>query len=279
MGLSVAELPEDGAPQVGVTITGLDTVAPSVISVEVSWDDGDTWHGVRGAERASVAGGAFFRDFVPPLNVDAQYRLVVHEGAVEPTPDTAQIRVDSDHAWLQDPLNPRTAVRVYVDSNVPEGGVWLTAGALAESSWAQAIDTAVPQGARYPVASVGQRLMAAEVPLVLSYEVVAEAGALRRLLLRAGQLVLRGLPDDLLEPVAHVTVGDATERRIGHGAQQLATWDLTARQVRPTTMRIVVPWWTYDDVAALWAGTSYADATASRAGDTYIDWQRDPEVP
>ncbi|NEC93015.1 hypothetical protein G3I71_46475, partial [Streptomyces sp. SID12501] len=48
-GISVEVLPDAGPPQVGITVSGLG--GPAVVSVEVSWDGGGTWHGVRGAQR------------------------------------------------------------------------------------------------------------------------------------------------------------------------------------------------------------------------------------
>jgi hypothetical protein len=116
----------------------------------------------------------------------------------------------------------------------------------------------------------------------MAYEVFAEGGLLAKLLKGAGQLVVRGLPDDLLDPVAHVVVGDATERRFGSG--QIATWDLRLRQTRPQSLRVVVPFFTYDQVKtivtdALGAGTTYATVmTEVLAGTTYIDVQRDPRI-
>jgi hypothetical protein len=283
MGVSVENLPVDGAPQVGVTVTGLDAVDPSVISVEVSWDGGDTWHGVRGAQRATVTGAAFFRDFVPPLNVPATYRVILHEGSTEPSPAQDTVTVTSSRAWVQGILDPRGAVSVRLDSNVPEGDIWLTLGSLSEATWSQSVDVAHVEGSAYPVASVGQRLIAGDIPLNLSYEVAAEGGALRRLLRTSGQLVLRGMPDDMVEPVAHVVVGAASERRVGSGSHQVATWELSTTQTRPTSMKVVVPWFTYDQVAALWqeweSGATYDDVVGTRPGDTYLDWQRDPQSP
>lgn len=276
-GISVEALPDAGAPQAGITVDGLGTGSPSVISVDVSWDGGATWHGVRGAHRLEVVGGAFVRDHVPPLNVNATYRLTVHSGTVVPDVVEASWRLDSPVGWLQDPLAPRSAVAIRTD--VMAGGAQtLMYGALASATWSQATDYAVPMGARYPVASVGQRMMAGAVPLTVSHDVAAEGGALRRLLLSAGQLVVRGLPADLLDPVAHITVGDVTERRIGDRLQ-VSTWDLVATQVRPQSLRIVVPWWTHAQVREMWAGMTYAQVKAARPGDTYLDWQRSPEVP
>ncbi|WP_143320112.1 hypothetical protein [Cellulomonas iranensis] len=495
-GISVEVLPDAGPPQVGITVSGLG--GPAVVSVEVSWDGGGTWHGVRGAQRVEIVGGGFFRDHVPPLNVEARYRLVVHSGVLLPTvvrswdgaaglsastervdgvvarrnrimnpsfevnvtssvaygtsvagsrsttssgavgpafgsaflaliggsaptvsqsycltamftvapgevvatairarrsgtgashmrmtaqffdasgtrvglmdsafrplgvealadaatrhelvsdpapdgtvrarvvlwfaknavgtaaPDPgfvvhvdgwqadaadsaaaassavatyldgdsapvpatteASITVPSDVAWLQDPLAPRTAVAIRASRPEPLSGgrQVLMYGSLAGATWAQAVDAVTPMGARLPVASIGQRMLAGQVPLVVSHEVAAEGGALRRLLLSAGQLVVRGLPDDLLEPVAHVTVGDVEETRYGTGEHQVSTWSLSAQQTRPVSLRVVVPWWTYDQVRDLWAGQTYDQVHAARPGDTYLDWQRDPTVP
>lgn len=277
MGIAVALLPDAGAPQVGIAVTGLDPSAASVITVEVTWD-GTVWHGVRGAQRLSVLGSVFLRDYVPPLNVQATYRLTVLSGAVVPTPTTAAIVVPSTSAWLQDPLNPRRAVAVLA-TGMADGSATLTLGSLAVATWDQHVDLAAPQGAALPVASISRRMLAGDVPLVLSHDVAVAATAVRDLLLGAGAVVLRGLPvANLLEPVAHVAVGAAQESRLG-SLSQVSTWTLSVRQVRPTSMAVAVPWWTYDQVRSLWVGQTYDQAKAARPGATYLDWQRDPTRP
>jgi hypothetical protein len=138
------------------------------------------------------------------------------------------------------------------------------------------------EGSDLPVASVGVRQRAGQVSLEMACEVFAEGGRLRKLLKSAGQVVIRGLPDDLLDPVAYVVVGDATERHIASG--QIATWDLSVRQVRPQSLRVVVPYWTYDQVRqivtdGLGLGATYADVLAAiPLGMTYLDAQRDPRI-
>ncbi|MHA7132534.1 hypothetical protein [Oerskovia turbata] len=274
-------MPDAGAPQVGVTVTGLGA-GESVVSILVSWDAEASWHGVRGAERVRVSGGDFFRDHVPPLNVPATYRLVVHSGGVLPTPSEATITVPSASAWIQDPLNPRGAVEVeFVRTGA---GLMLMTGTAARIMRRQAIDLATPEGARYPVASIGVRQAPAGVPLSLR-AIAASQGALiramRDLLDTAGQVVIRGLPRDIpLDPVAHVVAGDVEEVPVVGGLLGFRNdWELSVTQVRPTSMRIVVPWWTYDQVRALWASRTYDQVRAARPGATYLDWSRDPEVP
>lgn len=281
MGISVEVLPDAGAPQVGVTVTGLAPSGESVVSVQVSWDAGRTWHGVRGAEMVAVTGGDFFRDHVPPLNVPAVYRLVVHSGAVTPALLEATITVPSSSAWIQDPLNPRAAVEVSpVRGRDTIRLLSTTAGRITRR---QPVDLATPEGASLPVASVGRRQAPSRVPVVLQ-DLASSQGALVRaldtLLETAGQLVVRGLPVGIpLDPVAHVVAPDLDESPVVGGVVGHREWVLTVTQTRPTSMRLVVPWWTYDQVRALWAPRTYDQVRAARPGATYLDWSRDPEVP
>ena len=271
----------EGAPQAGVTVTGLEA-GNQVISVQVSWDGGATFKDVSGGRRIVAVGGAFVRDYFPPLNVPATYRVVEHSISGAPTSDTLPLTIASARSWLQDPLNPREAVSVVSDGHTPDGNRGLMAGSFASAAWSQQVDFAQVLGADRPVASAGQRMIAGQVPLVIQHEVAAEGGKLRRLLMQAGQLVLRGHDFDLLEAVAHFVVPDASERRelrFTNPPHQVSTWDLTATQVRPLSLKIVVPYWTYAQVAALWSGSTYQDAYDARPGDTYLSWLRDPVVP
>src|SRR5690606_33097678 len=104
------DLEVDGAPQVGITVEA----TAAVVSVEMSWD-GATWHPIATSprsQRVEVGGAEFFRHFTPPLNVEATYRAVVHSGSLDGAAE-ASITVTSDVAWVQDPLDPRSAVQVH----------------------------------------------------------------------------------------------------------------------------------------------------------------------
>lgn len=72
--ITVEELEVEGAPQAGVTIAGLNS-GTQVISVQVSWDDGETYNPVSGGTRLTTVGGAFVRDYFCPLNVPAVWTL------------------------------------------------------------------------------------------------------------------------------------------------------------------------------------------------------------
>ncbi len=281
-GLTLEVMPDAGAPQAGITIDGLDPGATSIVSVEVSWSDGATWNGVRGAQRLSVVGGTFVRDYVPPLNVDARYRLAVHSGPVVPEQLEATLRIESEVAWLQDPLVPRGAVPVACVRDAD--GLLLLSPSAGTMHRRQAVDTATPMGARLPVASIGMRQAPSDIPLHLRALPQAQGAlvkAIAALIDSAGQVVLRGLPTHVpLDAVAHIVAPDVQDSPVVAGLLgPRRDWEMTVMQVRPQSLRVVVPWWTYDQVRALWQAQTYDAAKAARPGDTYLDWLRNPEVP
>jgi hypothetical protein len=281
VGIAVALLPDAGAPQVGVTITGLHATTPSTISVQTSTPGANTWQTVRGADHLVVTGGVFVRDFVPPLNVATTYHLIVHAGPTTPTPTEATITVASLTAWVQDPLNPTAAVAV--DCWGRGRGVSLLADSFEDLTRAQPVDAVTVQGARLPVASVGTRQAPSRVQVHLRANLATQdtlAASLRALLDNAGTLVLRGLPATIpLDPVAHVVAAVVESPVVGSLLGERDDWQLDVTQVVPTSMTVAVPWWTYAQVVTLWAGQTYTDAKNARPGTTYLDWARDPRRP
>lgn len=280
-GLWVERMPDAGAPQVGVTVTGLDAVSPSVVSVQVSWDEGFTWHTVRGADRITVTGALFVRDHVPPLNVEARYRLVVHSGAVTPLRGEDRITIVSDRVWVQDPLDPRTAVAVQCSHDGDD--VYLLADSVAAYSRRRPLDLVTPLGGRLPVASAGTRQAPSGIPLYLRAPMGdqgALAKAVRELFDSAGVVVFRGLPGELgLDAVLHAVDSVVTDAPVvGRILGMRTDFTLAVDQVAPPSLRISVVWWTYAQVAALTEGQTYADRVAQAAGATYLDVQRDPTL-
>lgn len=277
-GIAVAVLPDAGAPQVGITVTGLHASTSSTVTIEVSWNAGASWRPVRGAQARSVTGSMFIRDHVPPLNLLTTYRLTVTGPTI---PDTLQatITVPSEHSWIQDPLAPHNAVPI--DGHRTATAVMLLNASTAQLVRRQSADAVTVEGATYPVASVGPRQAPSNVPLALRALPRAQVelvDALRTLLASTGILVLRGLPPEVpIDPVADVILGDVTEVPVVGGLLGLRNdWELSATVVRPTSAAIVVPWWTYVSVLALWTPKTYDQAKATRPGQTYLDWVRDP---
>ena len=283
----VEQLADAGAPQVGITVDGLSAAA--TLTVERSWDDGATWAAVRGAQEQVVSGSAFYRDFVPPLNVPSRYRARLSSGTITGAVE-ATITVPSECAWLQDPLAPRTAVPVATYADGPDQ-VRLMSGSAQQIQRTQPVDLVTVQGASLPVASIGTRQAPAGVPLVLRplLDLAADQSVLlksiRVLFDTAGQVVIRGLPAQYgLDPVAHVVAPAVTEHPSLGGVLGYHEWQLSVTQVQPSTLRVVVPWWTYADVQAIvqdarGMGATYADvAAAMPAGAVYADVLKNPHV-
>lgn len=285
--IAVDVMPDAGAPQVGITLDGLSS--PATVRVDVSWDGGVTWVSVRGASPVTASGSTFVRDFVPPLNVEARYRATVLAGTMSGATQ-ATITVGSDLVWMQDPIAPHAQVGVELATETTFAALGVSS--LTAFTRAQNADVVVVQGARLPVASVSTRMAPSRIPFAV--QAWAAQGALRRqireLVDQAGVLVLRGLPDEFgIDPVAHVAVGDVSDRTValGHvrpGDLQFTEVSMSVQQVRPTSLRIVVPWFTYDDVtalvqAALGPGATYDDVLAAMpVGTTYLDAQKNPNV-
>lgn len=196
-----------------------------------------------------------------------------------PAPTAATITVASDSAWMQDPLDPRSAVPVACVRGVD--GLILLSPSAGEIARAMPADLVQVQGARLPVASLGVRQAPAGVQLHLRAITAAQGAlvkALAHLVDTAGTVVLRGLPADVpLDPVAHVIAPDVRDSPVVDGLLgPRRDWVMSVTQVRAPSPRIAVPWWTYDQVRALWAGFSYDQVTVARPGATYLDWLRDP---
>lgn len=278
--ITAAQTSDAGAPQAGVTIAGLSAVTGCNITLTTSWDGGLTWNAVRGGTVTGALGSTFIRDYIPALNVPIRYQAVVTGGSTA-TVATTDFTIAST-PWIQDPLAPKSAVPLYADMS--SGHVALTVGSLDGGTWGQHADIASVIGTDLPAVSLGMRQKIAGLPLILTYDVAAEGGLLRSMLMKAGQLVVRGLPaSGLLDPVAHVIATDANESRYPFG--QVTEWTLNVRQVQPLTMRIIVPWWTYDQVLQLvtdqlGAGVTYAAVLAAMTpGKTYTQWLANPGTP
>lgn len=279
MTLTVARTADAGAPQVGITIDGLSGATPCTVLVSVSWDGGATWQPVRGGSLSGVLSAVYIRDYVCPLNVPAVYRAVVTGGTAATW--TTTITVASPVGWVQDPLVPRGAVSFAPARR--DGSLVVMPGSFATITYDQPADIATPIGSSQPVASIAQRQAPSKVPLVLAGLVSAHAqqlAALRALCKSSGQLVVRGLPVGVpLDPVVHAraTVSES------YGPRMTAI-TLTLDQVAPVSLRVQVPWWTYEQVAALVATqvgptATYAQvAAAMPAGKTYLQWLAEPGV-
>lgn len=274
--ISIEAITDSGAPRAGIKVTGLSLASPSTVTVSRSVPD-EASTVVRGVKSVSATGSGYWLDFEVPLNVEVTYTLMV-AGPVSLTESTT-ITVLSEDLWLQDPLLPRTAVRISAEPGVRE--LSLMGASFASLSYTQPADTVVPLGASIPVSSIGQRVTAGKIPLSISHTLADEGTRLLKLLMSSGILLLRGAPPELHLPTnAFIRVGDVKHEPMNPSAPgTISTWSMTADIDRGPSISILVPWWSYDDVRALWPGSTYAATISTRPGDAYIDWLRTPERP
>lgn len=284
MALSVAQTADAGAPQAGITIDGLSTGTGCNITLTVSWDGGTTWNPVRGGLLTGILGSTYVRDYVTPLNVTATYKAVVTGGTTATW--TATSTINSTYMWIQDPLAPRSAVAVAASTPI-NGVLYLLSPSFGPLSRSQPADYATPMGASLAVASVGVRQKPTSIPFSIqgAQSQVALLTALRSMLSAAGQLVLRGIPPLVpLDAVLHV-VAQVSESSAQNIADSFNTFEFSAIQVRPVATRIVIPWWTFDQVLALVQSQISGGATtnaqvlaAQPSGKTYTQWLANPGV-
>lgn len=262
----------DPCPRVGVTVEGLDTVAESVITV---WRSvaGEGRAAVRGLRAATVVDATYVVDFEAPLGRPVTYTLEVTAGADVPTILEATVTVASDTAWLQDPLDPSTAVALAVEDDGVTG-VWFHANALSRLGYASPAQLAQVLGATLPTALGGRPMAAQGVPFDVWADTIEACNRVRILIGAAFPLLLRTVPAISPPlPVLAYLRADAVEQPITSLMGGTATlWSLTGDLVQAPSLNLLVPTWTYEQVAALWE--TYADAAA--AGRTYLDWMKDP---
>lgn len=264
-----------GGPSVGITIDGLATSGPSRFTV---------WRQIPGQERTVVqgmsdveaTGAAYVVDYLPPLGREVRYMIDVIEGDEPVGGSDAMIMIASDTAWLQDALNPLLAVEVAIK---PGRGqfTWFTPEAFAKIERATSTEVVVPMGARIPVVMASRRRGPSSVPLNMVTD-AAEAGALMRELFMEGtHLVLRVPPlIRQLDAVTHLGAVDASEdpARTAFLGGHLTYWNVTGTQSRGPRVAAYTALWTYDDVADLYEGYTYADLVDGRR---YVDWQAHPD--
>lgn len=272
--LSVVAKTDAPCPRVEVTVTDL---SPTTNTVTV-WRTADgRRQAVRGARKRSMVSADFVIDYESPLNRSLLYELEVVAGvnaqaAVTPATTT----VASTYWWIQDPLIPSSAIALDVakgDRTRPS----LARASLKNLEYAAASSIIPILGSPDPVALMGQRLSAGNIMFDMFTSMAQVTTQFRALLQQTPLLLVRstGLRNDGIPGLAYFNSAKPVECpvTVPFGGT-LTEWKLTGDLVAAPTMNVLVPIWTYGNVAALWA--TYQQAQTAMTGKTYLDALKSP---
>jgi len=260
------------APFAGISVTGLALDEGSVITIWRSVP-GEPRTVVQGARDMEVTAAAFIEDWGVPLGRKVTYTLEIVSGSVEPEVLTDTITIHSDTAWLQDPLNPVTAVPLDVTSD--RGGVYLRSDAFSELARSLPGSIHYPMGSGLGASLGGQRRAPTGVPLTVVTNAAAQATRLRTLLQTSTTLMLRTTETiDQVEATTywHVGLSEQPITTFNPAVRaDITRWPLVGDQTRGPSVSVLVPRWTYGQVKEL-----YSTYGQTIDGRRYLDWVRDP---
>lgn len=268
----------DAVPRSEITVTGLDTLGPTRVTVYRS-SEGSPRRKVRGMSSVMLFGSGFGVDYEAPLGRPVLYELVVETGAVIPVRLTTTITLDSATGFIQDPLQPRTFVAMTSDDVEVGDTAVITSKAFRRLTYALESTSVNVLGGREPVAMTGQRMRASGIDFSVLTEAAEQSTALRNLLAQAPIVLVRPLPSWGPLPDVIYTVPAVTEAPVyGEDGVIMTTWTLTGDAVRAPTMNVLVPLWTYDAVEALWVTYNDQQSQATANAYRYLDVQADPTI-
>lgn len=278
-GIYVAAQVDDpeAAPRTAITITGLDPLGPSRVTVYRS-TEGGVRRKVRGLSDAQMYASGFGIDYEAPLGRAVNYELVVESGAVIPLRLTDSATLDVESGYIQDPLQPLSVIALATDDTGADAAI-VTSKAFRKLTYALESTSVNVIGGREPIAMTGQRMRASGIDFSLLTEAAEQSTALRNLLMQAPIVLIRPLPSwGPLPDVIYTVPTVSEEPRYGEDGVTMTSWNLVGDSVRGPTMSVLVPLWTYDMVQALWV--TYADQQTQATATTsrYLDVQADPTI-
>jgi hypothetical protein len=132
-------------------------------------------------------------------------------------------------------------------------------------------------GSPNPVALMGQRQAASAVSFDMFTNLATVTTQLRNLIQQTPLLLVRstGVRNDGVPGLAYFASAAPVEQpvTVAFGGT-LTTWKLSGDLVAAPTMNVLVPVWTYANVAALWS--TYQQAQTTLAAKTYLDVLKSP---
>lgn len=146
---------------------------------------------VRGGKRAEVAGAFLLVDYEVPLGTPVSYSSVGYDVAGTPSQESSLTTqtVSVSDVWLQDPLDPTTALRAGLTT--PRDDLMVVAPSFELGVYGAEVSKSVVVGSSLAVARVGARQAASQMPLSIRAGSPTDAAALKLLLDQASILCVR----------------------------------------------------------------------------------------
>jgi hypothetical protein len=271
--------PSFTAPCDRVTVTVADLPAtPQTVTI---WRTADgERQAIRGYRKIEVVSSDSVDDFEAPM-----YRVLTYEleivsgtarGAVQPTATVSLDPGKPRYGWIQDPLDPASAMKVYGDI-VTGGETTLMDEAIKKIEYPADVSLIPILGNKKPVALLGQRMAASGISFKMGTNAAGQATALRNLLGQAPLALIRTVPEwgaslPGLCYIAPTTPAELPKNEAWGG--NVIEWEITSPLVAAPTMAVVVAIWTYGTVEASWS--SYQQAQTAFTGKTYLYAKNNP---
>lgn len=261
--------------RVEVTVTDLQ---PSVHNVTI-WRTADgIRRPVRGVRKVDVVGSDFFVDYEAPLGRLLTYEIEMISGfGYGSDTEPATITVNAAQGWIQDPLDPGSAQRLIANDVGETGDAMLMDPSIKKIEYPATVAMFDISGSNEPVALLGPRKLAAGIPFEISTNSDAAAEGLRDLIKQTPLILIRPLPEwsAALPGVCYTAAPTPVELPINEAnGGHLIEWRFETPLIAAPTNPVVIPTWTYEDWAALWA--TYQTAQTALTGDSYLQVKKSP---
>lgn len=269
-GIWVEQVTGSGAPRVQVTAIGLGTEAVTTQVTRAA--GGETWS-VPGWKARNTLGGETYTDWTPPLGRPVTYTLISNGQAI----NSRTITVTSTTGWVQDPLNPESAMPVDTTADGGPAVLALSKAALKRLTYAASYEEETPLGGRYPIIRAQQRQGASGVEFHLNAYSNVTSDALLTLVMDTPIILFRGLPSWGSIPALAYLIGDVEEAPFNRDrGGQFTAWVAGGKLAAPVALGPLTGNVTNQMVQDNLAGRTNASIESTSATKRNIDVQANP---
>ena len=262
-----AQSDTDPCPRVEVTITGI-TGEYMTLTRNYGTESSE----VRGALKRETTGTSFIIDYEVPLGIPVTYGVTGLDASgniINALTKSAAVTVwpqlyDGEMAWMQDPLDPTTAMRVIL-----EGKAGTSLGYSRTVEYNRPLQSTI-------MGMAGRMGEAENVPWSVYTRYGDETARFLKLVRDAYPLVIRTIDPIPLPPLVYASVDSVNRNQVDLDRAGWELWAMEFTTVRASSAAIVKPVYTYGSVIRLHEGYTYADVIAAHPG-SYLDIIRHPE--